>query len=93
MYKRMGLYRCDIFFLTFLHKYQAFTSHAGDGGSTPGRDKPKPLKQVMTTQFPNARQYVRVSQVLRDDCYKGVVRVTVGVARERRREPSIGQNL
>ena len=44
------------------------------------------LKQVVTAPLPNARQQVRVSRVLGDDHYKGLVHITVGVAHK---EPSL----
>ena len=59
--------------------------------SIPGRERPKSLKLVKTTTLPNARQEMRVSQVLGDNQYKGFNHVIVGVARVRM--PSIGQNL
>ena len=33
---------------------RAFASHVGDRGSTPGWDRPKSLKQVVTASLPNA---------------------------------------
>ena len=41
---------------------RSFASHAGDRDSISGRDRPKLLKQVVTTPRPNAGQQVRVSQ-------------------------------
>ena len=49
---------------------RAFTSHAGDRCSIPGRDRPKSLKQVVTVQLTNARQQVWVSRVLEDYHYE-----------------------
>ena len=46
-----------------------------------GQGSPKMLKRVETAPLPNARQQVLVSRVLEDDHYKGLDRVTVGVAR------------
>ena len=60
---------------------RAFASHAGDRDSIPDRDRPKSLKQVVTVRLPNARQQVRVSANLGNNHYKGLARVTVGVAR------------
>ena len=37
---------------------KAFVSHAGYRISTPGRDKPKSLKQVVTDTLQNVRQHV-----------------------------------
>ena len=36
----------------------AFASHAADRGSILGRDRPKSLKQVLTTPLPSARRHV-----------------------------------
>ena len=46
-----------------------------------GHYRPKSVKQVATATLPNAWQQVRVSQVLRDDHYKWMPHVTVGMAR------------
>ena len=57
------------------------------------------VRQVVTAPLPNARQQVCVSRFLGDDHYKGLVRVTVDVARKRTLTaqwscvPRIGQNL
>ena len=69
------------------------------GCSNPSRNRPKSYRQVVTALLLNARQQVWVSRVLRDDHYKRMPRVTVGVARLRtstahwRRVPSTRQNL
>ena len=47
----------------------------------PGQDRPKSLKQIVTAPRLNARQQVLVSRVLAHDYYKGLTRVTEGVAR------------
>ena len=47
-----------------------------------GRDRPNSFKQVVTDPLPNAWQQVYVSQLLRDDHYKGFARVTVSVERQ-----------
>ena len=59
----------------------AFTSHAGNRGSIPGRERPNSLKQVVTAPLLNAWQRVCVSRDLGNDHYKEVARITVGVAR------------
>ena len=46
---------------------KAFTSHAGDRGSIPGRNRPKLLKQVVTDPMPSVRLQVRVARAFRDD--------------------------
>ena len=68
------MYICWLIYAFLYRSGKAFASHAG-------RDRPKSLKQVhvVTAQLPSARQ--QVSQNLEDDHYKGLVRVTVGVAR------------
>ena len=62
---------------------RAFASHAGDRGSIPGRNRPKSLKQAVSTPMLSARQQVRVSWVLGDDHYKQMTRVTCIVGVER----------
>ena len=63
------------------HGLVAFLSHAhaGNKGSIPVGHKPKSLKQLATAPLPKAQQ--QVTRVLGDDHYKGLARVTVGVAR------------
>ena len=43
------------------------------------RDRIMSLKQAVTAPLLNARQQVWVSRVLKDDHYKGIPHVTVGV--------------
>ena len=51
------------------------------GCSNPSWDRPKSLKQVVTAPLPNARHYVWVSWVLKDDHHKRMPLVTVDMAR------------
>ena len=60
---------------------RAFAAYAEDQGSIPGQNRPNSLKQVVMAPQPNARQQEWVLRVLRDDHYKRMPRVTVGVAR------------
>ena len=55
---------------------RAFASHPGDWGSIPGRDRPKSIKQVVTTPLQSAWQHVHVSRVPGDDHFKRMPRVT-----------------
>ena len=59
------------------------TSHAVCRGSMHGRNGPNSFKLVVTALLPNARQQEWVSRVLGDDHYKGLARITVGVACKR----------
>ena len=58
----------------------AFALRAEDRGMIPDRDGPKSLKHVATAPQPNDQQQVCVTGP-RNDHYKGLSRVTVGVAR------------
>ena len=77
----------------------AISLHSEVQGSIPGRDRPKSLKQVVTSPVPNAGQQVWESLVLVDGHHKPKTCVTVVVACLRTRctahrpwVPSIGQN-
>ena len=69
--------------LHVINNWMSNTLHAGDRGSMPGRNGPNSLKQVVRAPIPNAWQQKWVSQVLGNDHYKGLARVTVGVACKR----------
>ena len=60
---------------------RAFSSHAENRGSIPGRNKPKSLKQKVIAPLPSARRQVQVSWILGDDHHKRMPPATVGVAR------------
>ena len=74
------LFRLFVFVSSFMYNYQSvyiniiivnLVFYLRDRSSISGRDRPRSLKQVLTSPL----------RVIRDDHYKGLSRVTVSVAR------------